>query len=57
MSGPVVRRERRSLELVIRAAEAEARLLRRRLEDVADEQHWTRRKIASDERPPGLRQS
>jgi hypothetical protein len=45
MSGPNVRREQRSLELTIRAAEAEERLLRRRLEGVADEQRSTRRKI------------
>jgi hypothetical protein len=52
MTGPAERRERRSLELKIRAAEAEERLLARRLEEVADEQRWTRRKISS-QRPAG----
>jgi hypothetical protein len=47
MTGPAERRERRSLELKIRVAEAEQRLMTRRLEDVADEQRWTRRKISS----------
>ena len=52
MTGPAERRERRSLELKIRAAEAEQRLLTRRLEDVAVEQRWTRRKV-SPQRPSG----
>lgn len=37
--------ERRSLELLIRSAEAEERLLERRLERMADEQWRTRRAI------------